>query len=769
MINKWWDYYIIRKSKLFDFRYYLKENKDVLFSDVDPLMHFVLDGWKEGRNPSGSFDTKFYLRMNPDVERSGLNPLSHYIRHGQQEGRKIKPSSALSDYFQKKDNFLPKITIIVPAFNHEKFLEERLSSLYGQTYKNFDVILLDDASTDNSRSYLQKYKDDFPDITCTLFNETNSNSPFSQWKKGLSLAQGDLIWIAESDDFCDKDFLEKLVPFFQDNSVMLAYAHTIFVDHNSNPHPFAFETYVSQVDKEKWNSSYIETSHKEVNVALGILNTIPNVSSVIFRNINGSFHLLNDPTWQKMKVCGDWLFYLNIIRGGKIAYSVETNAYYRIHSEGSSKKAQSEEIYYREHEIVAKNVASLYKVPQSLLLKLDKRLFEYYLANVQHANKHQFTRLFDINSVLRELTSRKPNILLGIYGFTFGGGEIFPIQLANALYSQGAAVTILNGGFEEYQDGVRNMLHSQIPVINYNSDIDLPLTLIEFNIEIIHTHHASMENLIASTTLSKHRSSIHIASTHGMYEMMEKFPLWTKDILKSVNHWVYTADKNLEPFIKNKIWSDKNFTKIENGLAAPISKKVDLTNLGIEEKSYIICLASRAIKEKGWYEAIDAVKIARKITDKDIHLLLIGEGPVYDDLKTKSSLEFVHLLGYKSNLSDYLVSSHLGFLPTYFRGESFPLVLIEYFFAGLPVIASRIGEIESMMTTSKKQIAGALVDLQESKVNPQDLADKIKIIITDQDYCNKAIEAVDDLKDRFNINNVALKYMNLYLAELRKA
>jgi len=69
------DYWLIKKSGLFDPIYYLINNPDVLVADIDPLWHYIRCGWKEGRNPSDKFDTKFYLDSNPDVKRSGENPL----------------------------------------------------------------------------------------------------------------------------------------------------------------------------------------------------------------------------------------------------------------------------------------------------------------------------------------------------------------------------------------------------------------------------------------------------------------------------------------------------------------------------------------------------------------------------------------------------------------------------------------------------------------------------------------------------------------------
>ena len=70
---------LIRKSGLFDEKYYLLRYPDVRFADVDPLQHYLTIGWKEGRSPSAQFDIDAYLQNNPAVKSSGNNPLVHYI------------------------------------------------------------------------------------------------------------------------------------------------------------------------------------------------------------------------------------------------------------------------------------------------------------------------------------------------------------------------------------------------------------------------------------------------------------------------------------------------------------------------------------------------------------------------------------------------------------------------------------------------------------------------------------------------------------------
>lgn len=95
------DYWIIKFSGLFDPVYYLKQYPDVRRADIDPLEHFVMYGWKEGRNPNEWFNTREYLEKNPDVAKAGINPFVHWIRWGRFEGREVFTKNA---YFVQQRN-----------------------------------------------------------------------------------------------------------------------------------------------------------------------------------------------------------------------------------------------------------------------------------------------------------------------------------------------------------------------------------------------------------------------------------------------------------------------------------------------------------------------------------------------------------------------------------------------------------------------------------------------------------------------------------------
>lgn len=90
MAEKFIQYLTIKKSKFFDKNFYLKNNPDLGDLKINPLMHFINQGWKENRDPGPEFSTYWYLKTYSDVKNAGINPLFHYLKYGRKEGRRIK-------------------------------------------------------------------------------------------------------------------------------------------------------------------------------------------------------------------------------------------------------------------------------------------------------------------------------------------------------------------------------------------------------------------------------------------------------------------------------------------------------------------------------------------------------------------------------------------------------------------------------------------------------------------------------------------------------
>ena len=299
----------------------------------------------------------------------------------------------------------PLVTVIVPNYNHERFLKERLDCIFGQTYPNIDVLLMDDCSSDNSRELLTSYAEKYPDKARILFNEKNSGGVFRQWAKGIQSAKGDLCWIAESDDFCERDFLECVLPAFEDRDVKLSYCRYCFVDENGRRNEEGFDAYMSAVSDDKWHHSYVNDAEDEVASALGIINTIPNASGAVFRR-DVSLPVFEDEDWYRMKICGDWEFYLNVIKGGKVAYTADTTSYFRFHSNNSSAKTYTNDTYYTEHAKIASIIRNLYHTERSVIERNNAKIRRFYHQHVSGSDE-DFEKLYSVDGAMRFVHDRK--------------------------------------------------------------------------------------------------------------------------------------------------------------------------------------------------------------------------------------------------------------------------------------------------------------------------------------------------------------------------
>ena len=272
----------------------------------------------------------------------------------------------------------PAVSIIVPNYNHAQYLPQRLKSIFDQTYQDFEVILLDDCSSDNSLEILDKYAH-WGDVRL-LKNGQNSGSPFRQWLKGFDLARADIWWIAESDDVSDPTFLEALLPAFDYPCVKLAYTNSHVINEKGEVMgDYLNSDYLTALSSTRWNTSYRIPAEQEVNEALGVKDTILNVSAVLFRRCEINPSIRN--TLNEMRSSGDWYFIIQAIKDGEVYYDVRKLNYHRRHSEsviGKLLKSNKVENFYKEMSIVHRAVAQNYNLSASYYAKWDQYLHDQW-------------------------------------------------------------------------------------------------------------------------------------------------------------------------------------------------------------------------------------------------------------------------------------------------------------------------------------------------------------------------------------------------------
>src|SRR3984893_13145 len=219
---------------------------------------------------------------------------------------------------------MSKVSVVVPNYNHARFLRQRIASVLGQTYRDFELILLDDGSSDESQSILREYASD-PRVRIE-FNEKNSGSTFKQWNKGVRLARGEYVWIAESDDYADPQLLAKLVSRLDaEPSAVLCNCRSWRVSADGEIIEF-LDSWVADLDAQKWTVDHLADGREECRKYLVRRNTIPNASCVVFRK---AVYEQVGGADESLILCGDWKLWASMALTGKIAYAGQALSYYR--------------------------------------------------------------------------------------------------------------------------------------------------------------------------------------------------------------------------------------------------------------------------------------------------------------------------------------------------------------------------------------------------------------------------------------------------------
>lgn len=229
---------------------------------------------------------------------------------------------------------MPKVSVIIPNYNHAKYLRQRIESILNQTYSDFEMICMDDASDDESVSVIEEYKDlsNFQ----IVINSENSGSPFIQWNRGVAVAKGEFVWIAESDDFANEKFLEEMVPVMERNdSVGIVVCKSYKVDPNGNV-VAAWEDWVSSGKTGKWNNDFVINGRSEALNFIYQGNFLPNASALLLRK---SIYQRVGMANEDMRRAGDMMMWAKMLMISDLAYRAKSLNYYRSHDESVRKRS----------------------------------------------------------------------------------------------------------------------------------------------------------------------------------------------------------------------------------------------------------------------------------------------------------------------------------------------------------------------------------------------------------------------------------------------
>lgn len=226
-----------------------------------------------------------------------------------------------------------KISIIIPNYNHAEFLPQRLDTVFNQTYQNIEVILLDDASTDTSKNILQNYAN-HPKVSHVIYNKINTGNPFQQWERGIRLAEGEYIWIAESDDFNDLNFLESCLKSInkESNIGIVSTSLIIFTEDT--------QTLIQPMQTGIYNGKDC------IKDKMLKGNNLRNASGIIFLRESVTDHLLQQIS--NYKICGDWFLWLSILKNYNLSFIARPLTNYRKHPTSTTFNLKDNVLFFSE-------------------------------------------------------------------------------------------------------------------------------------------------------------------------------------------------------------------------------------------------------------------------------------------------------------------------------------------------------------------------------------------------------------------------------------
>ena len=240
---------------------------------------------------------------------------------------------------------LRDISVVVPNYQYGRFLAGRLESIFAQTHPVREVVVLDDASTDDSLPVVRRTAAEAGRIVRVVTAERNSGSVFAQWHRAARLAQGEFLWIAEADDLSEPGFLAALVQAlrgapravmaFSDSRAIDAAGTALWPDH---------QAYYAAKGVTLLQQDGVFEAAEVLRACLAERNLILNVSGVLFRR-TALLAALDRCALElaRFDMAGDWRLYAELLAGGgQVAYVARPLNVHRRHKSSVTHRLPAE-------------------------------------------------------------------------------------------------------------------------------------------------------------------------------------------------------------------------------------------------------------------------------------------------------------------------------------------------------------------------------------------------------------------------------------------
>lgn len=215
----------------------------------------------------------------------------------------------------------PLISIFIPVFNSEEYIQQAISSVLAQTYLNYELIIVNDASTDRTADVIEMYRH-HPRVK--IFHNATNLGVAKNWNRGVELCQGDFITRLNADDLLAPDYVEQVLAVFEKEphvSMVFSGAHLIYNNHNIIELPY----------RQSW-------VRRGTTFLQDLLCRCPiRASSVCVRR--RTYDKLG-AVIENMDIHEDWEMWVRIAKNGTVGYISKPLIYYRVlNPEGCTSQA----------------------------------------------------------------------------------------------------------------------------------------------------------------------------------------------------------------------------------------------------------------------------------------------------------------------------------------------------------------------------------------------------------------------------------------------
>ena len=620
---------------------------------------------------------------------------------------------------------LPIVSVIIPYYNRTDTIDETIGSLDSQTFKNFETILVDDGSNEQSSidkiNAIKKYRKKI-----TVISQKN-NGVSSARNKGIASSRGKYIICLDSDDLIDPTFIEKAVIILE-----------------TNPSIYFVTTFM-----EVFGATNGIYKHSDLN-PLTLLENNTIITASMFRKEVWQ----NTGGYKSGIGYEDWEFWINANENGYFGYQIK-EPLFKYRTALTSRYIDDKGSHWKNTKLI-KGLHPNYK--KNLKKQMAGARRTKLIINPETA----FINLSDGREYAVDNTKEK--ILIAVPWMTFGGAETLIYNFCNEV-SDKLDISFITGleSDNEWEYKFKEITSKIYHLPNIINDKQL------------------YEGFISNYIKTRQIRVLHIIHTDFVFGMLEALKNSCPDLRiivtmfnARVGHFsmaikeskfidAYSTDNNVVMNEYKKLLSKNKLFLIPNGIEGNtkfnpniIDAKKEKEKLGVENNEISVFFIGRLSAEKN---PDVFVEVAHRFSKKkNIKFYIVGDGPMNKSVSSRIKSLGIEstciYLGYQTDIPKYLSIADIFVLPSSIEG--FPLSILEAMSMEVAVVASRVGAVPDIINSGNNGFVVSPGSVNEIVESIQKLIDNPKLLLEVKENARRAVE------DKYTSKILGKNYIKMY-------